>query len=856
MNNLMLIVLSLSLSGSVFIAILLLCKPLYRERLSKRWQYYVWLIVIARLLVPFSFEVNIIGNLFNEVSIHDEANVVANTETNVFEGAGDEVQISPPYISYRPPNIHNVAPPIPANTSESQTPVPAPYPQSSTFDALTSYIWLLWIGVAIILFIRKLTIYQSFANYIKAGRVELNSIEDLERFGKILEQSNIKRMVGIYTHSLVSSPLLIGFFKPYIVLPTTNISESDFKHTVLHELIHYKRGDMFYKWLVQLTICLHWFNPLVYLMAREINNACEFSCDEAVIKNLDNGGKKAYGNTLLNALGFGGDYKSSLSSVTLGSNKKIIGERLNMIKNFKKKSKFVVICAILLTMLLGISACAVGAYGAINPLSGRRFGNSLEGTGDVISGVGIRDRITDLPRLPIPSPSSNSAGRGHRASVRSSANFPPSNREREYISNKFPNLPFNFNSPAVYVGVWSLFDTNDYSDLEISVTNGNVQFVIYDGDFSMDVSVLRSAIERVPAYRRMFLVAENSLEFGYVHPSHVHTLYVFDDTRIADENSVLTIIVPRSNVQLFNSVVIHAENGSIDMSNEVAAILSDNITINGIEAIRLRNNEIFMDNTDTATPPPQPNTDNNVSLPPQPGINISQSEARIIAGIIAAEANLNWHGNIEKTGSVDDRTVYAFLYLEHISGIDYSIGIGHLIVIDSNGGELLAFEMLAFEHPYDMFGNIELAWAYFIQNNSLVDNDVDANITLPPQQTTGNLINEISGDFELHIPFIAAGESILVGRLNLPQGQMFGVSIDAATGGIGTFTGVRSDASMPDFNDPWRFNGPWRGFSMRTREESNSTTFVFEDNDFVYLHAGSTGSMDLTDVTIRITMLN
>ena len=56
---------------------------------------------------------------------------------------------------------------------------------------------------------------------------------------------------------------------------------------------------MFYKWLVQFTICLHWFNPLVYLMGREVNNACEFSCDEAVIKNLDNDGIKAYGNTLL-----------------------------------------------------------------------------------------------------------------------------------------------------------------------------------------------------------------------------------------------------------------------------------------------------------------------------------------------------------------------------------------------------------------------------------------------------------------------------------------------------------------------------------------------------------------------------
>jgi beta-lactamase regulating signal transducer with metallopeptidase domain len=92
----------------------------------------------------------------------------------------------------------------------------------------------------------------------------------------------------------------------------------------MHELTHFKRGDMFYKWLVQLVICLHWFNPLVHLMGRVINKDCEFSCDEAVIKNLDYQDMRAYGDTLLNAIGVGGVYKSALSSVTLNENKNIL----------------------------------------------------------------------------------------------------------------------------------------------------------------------------------------------------------------------------------------------------------------------------------------------------------------------------------------------------------------------------------------------------------------------------------------------------------------------------------------------------------------------------------------------------
>jgi len=213
-----------------------------------------------------------------------------------------------------------------------------------------------WLVVALLLFVRKVTIYQSFVRYIKAGCVELLNMADLERFGKIVEQSNIRGMVGIYTNSLISSPMLIGFFRPYIVLPTLDISESDFKYTVLHELTHYKRGDMFYKWLVQLTICLHWFNPLVYLMGRKIEDSCELSCDEAVIRNLDYHGIRAYGNTLLNALNIGGEYRNSISSVTLSENKKILEERLNMIKKFKRKSRFVVIATLLVPMIFGVGA--------------------------------------------------------------------------------------------------------------------------------------------------------------------------------------------------------------------------------------------------------------------------------------------------------------------------------------------------------------------------------------------------------------------------------------------------------------------------------------------------------------------
>ena len=67
MNELLKTILSLSLSGSLLILILLLCRPIVRDRLSKQWQYYIWLVVIFRLLLPFTPEASLVGNLFQHI---------------------------------------------------------------------------------------------------------------------------------------------------------------------------------------------------------------------------------------------------------------------------------------------------------------------------------------------------------------------------------------------------------------------------------------------------------------------------------------------------------------------------------------------------------------------------------------------------------------------------------------------------------------------------------------------------------------------------------------------------------------------------------------------------------------------
>lgn len=363
MNETLKIVLSLSLSGSLVMLILFLTWPVLKERLSKRWQYYIWLVVIARLLLPFAPEINLMGTLFQGID-----RGIAQTE--FFMPPMQQGITSTPKVDLPPSDSATGEVDTPQSGAQEPT-GPADNPAQNILLVMGQYLWLGWLMVALILFIRKITIYQSFIKYIQAGCMEVADIDLLERLGKLTEQSNIKTAVELHTNSLISSPLLIGFFRPCIVLPTADLSVSDFQYTVLHELRHYKRQDMFYKWLVQFTICLHWFNPLVYFMSREVGRACELSCDEAVIKKLDIEEQRAYGDTLMNAIGAGGSYKNSLASVTLNESKELLKERLDAIMGFQKASRFTATISIALAFVLCFGAITAGAYAATPPTSSK-----------------------------------------------------------------------------------------------------------------------------------------------------------------------------------------------------------------------------------------------------------------------------------------------------------------------------------------------------------------------------------------------------------------------------------------------------------------------------------------------------
>lgn len=236
MNDLLNILFSLSLSGTIILLSLLVLRPLFGKYLSKAWQYYIWLIVLVRLLVPLALPISPVGNLFTKAA----------------------------------PSIQALQVP------------------------------------------------------------------------------------------LITSPMLVGICTPFLVLPDMNLEETDLYYIFVHELTHYKRRDILYKWAVQIVICLHWFNPFVYSMRKKLDKDCELSCDEMVIRALDAPEKRAYGDTLLHAIRKNSSYTNSIVSVTLNQDARLLKERLELIMNYTKKTGLHTIVSVLAAIMIAFGAVLCG----------------------------------------------------------------------------------------------------------------------------------------------------------------------------------------------------------------------------------------------------------------------------------------------------------------------------------------------------------------------------------------------------------------------------------------------------------------------------------------------------------------
>lgn len=250
MNEIFLIFLSLSLSGSLIALVLFLLKPIIKDRLSKTWQYYIFLIVVVRLLVPFGPDTSLMGMLFNQAGGY----VALENDPATVPDAGNTLQTPP-----------TVAPEMQPDESAGN-----PLRRTANIGQMAlEWLWLAWLIPAAALLLRKVVGYICFTRSVKAGCVEIETVRLLEIYREVCREMRIKHPPGLALNEKVTAPMLVGAVRPVIVLPEMDVKDNDLRYILRHELTHHKRLDIVYKWLVQIAVCLHWYNPLVYWVSRE-----------------------------------------------------------------------------------------------------------------------------------------------------------------------------------------------------------------------------------------------------------------------------------------------------------------------------------------------------------------------------------------------------------------------------------------------------------------------------------------------------------------------------------------------------------------------------------------------------------
>ena len=331
------VLLSLSVSGSVLALLLLALRPLLRGRVGRGLQYFAWLLVAARLLLPVSLPLNAVGALFRAEPFAPGVFAVA-PESGAAQGTA-------------PPEA-----PAPSGQPASPLAAPAPDAPGSALP-LAPTLAAVWAAGFVFLLLRRIVAYRRFLRAALTDAHPATTSALFAAFGRACRALELHRPPTLLICPHAGAPMLVGVLHPTVLLPSEALSEGDAYRVLLHELAHCKRRDFLCKWAYELAVCVHWFNPLVRLARGAAAEACELACDETVLRALAPEERRAYGDTLLR---LARPAATPSPALALGEDAKKMKERLVCIMSFPKEPRRVRALSAGFICLLVVSALLLG----------------------------------------------------------------------------------------------------------------------------------------------------------------------------------------------------------------------------------------------------------------------------------------------------------------------------------------------------------------------------------------------------------------------------------------------------------------------------------------------------------------
>lgn len=332
LNNLMQIGLTVSLAALVP----LILRRLMKKRYPARMVCVVWAILALRLLIPVQLTLP-----QAPVQVMPRTSYVVQSDQTAFRQAGLPVVQNPTRW---------------VTGTQAQTLSAADTGTVKTVD-ITDILLTLWLAGVI-----ACVLWQGIGYYrlIRSLKGTSRSVERADLHTILQEQCAdlvIDREIPLRVSSAADCPMLAGFIHPTLYLPDERISRTDAAFIFRHELTHYKHGDLWLKLLLLAARCLHWFNPLVHLIARFAQEDIEAACDDAVVRGHDGAYRRAYGETILRSAIAQAQKRKALVSC-FGDDKKTLMRRFEGLfdKSVKKRG---VALVVMIALLVGSLSCTI-----------------------------------------------------------------------------------------------------------------------------------------------------------------------------------------------------------------------------------------------------------------------------------------------------------------------------------------------------------------------------------------------------------------------------------------------------------------------------------------------------------------
>lgn len=337
-------VLQMSIAGAVMIAIVVIVRALSLHKLPKRLFVVLWGLIAVRLLIPFSIPLpfhlsQIIAEWWTpsaDTALSSPLRDILVTQPGIAAADATAVQLTP--------------------------------------------LLIIWGIGALLLLVAFAAIYWRGHRRFRVSLPMENRI--VERW---LGKQELVRPLAVHQSDRIASPLTYGFLRPVILLPKTMdwTNRRQMEYVLTHEMIHIRRGDGLLKLVFAAALCMHWFNPLVWVMFILANRDIELACDEAVVRTYSEEDKSSYALALIDME----ERKSCLTSVYSHFSKNSLEERITSLMNSTiKKTSAIFGGVVTLALIIGIMVFLASSPSALNAADEPPV-SDMANTGEVMENV-------------------------------------------------------------------------------------------------------------------------------------------------------------------------------------------------------------------------------------------------------------------------------------------------------------------------------------------------------------------------------------------------------------------------------------------------------------------------------------